>query len=154
MYDLKDNLHNLFVVDAESQSKTFRLYQAAQELGLLVNLSSAVTYTNLNRWGDHISISLSFADSNEMANMARVLLPKVGTFRKQFEERTGHIGVVGEYKGVQIMLDVPAPSTCHVEVVEEEVEVPEQVIEAHTVTKRRYVLTGDCDPLLQPSVTE
>lgn len=83
-----------------------------------------------------------------LADAARLLMPKIGKWKKSFDEESNLLKLEGEYKGVRIILQDTPPETCTVEKIEEEVEVPEQVIAAHTETKVRYVLKGDCDPLL------
>ena len=81
-----------------------------------------------------------------LAEAARILLPKIGTFQKSFNERENQIVLTGTYNGVDIILHDKPPETCTVETVEEEVEVA--AVPAHVEKRVRYVLKGDCDPLL------
>ena len=93
--------------------------------------------------------SLSVVDTTPtLGDAARVLLYKVGKWTKEFDGDNNRIRLIGEYKGVRIILEDTPPETCTVEKIEEEVEVPEKVIPAHKEIKTRFVLKGDCDPLL------
>lgn len=101
-------------------------------------------------WDKAGNIGLYLTDTTPtLADCAKLLLPKVGKWEKSFDETTNEIVLKTEYKGVRIQLRDRTPETCTVEKVEETVEVPEETIAAHTETRVRYVLKGDCDPLLE-----
>jgi hypothetical protein len=82
--------------------------------------------------------------SNDIASDARELLPLVGKWDKSFNGDS--MEVIGTPKFGNYILKVSGklPETCKVEVVDEEVVVPE-----HTEVKRSYKLVGDCLPLTQ-----
>lgn len=84
-----------------------------------------------------------------LGEAARLLLSKIGQLDKSYDEDTNKIRLTGTYKGVRIILEDTPPSTCTVEKIEEEVEVPEKVIAAHTEKQVRYKLVGDCEPLMK-----
>lgn len=156
---LKDTFLNSFRYQAEAQGKTHKLYMVADELGLL-DADDNNYYASENTYGDVMSLHLSFyynygtTPAAEMARLAKQLLPKLGELRKEFDETQNRLRLVADYKGVQIMLEAEPPKTCMVEKVEEVVEVPEQIVPAHTEKKVRWVMTGDCDPLMQPASIE
>ena len=83
-----------------------------------------------------------------LGSIAHKMLPMVGKFTKGFDEERNKITLTATYKGIKIVLSDQTPDTCHVEKVVEEVEVPEKVIPAHTEKRVKYVLAGDCDPLM------
>lgn len=89
-----------------------------------------------------------------LGDAAKVLLPKVGKWEKSFNGELNLIRLTGYYNGVRIVLQDTPPDTCTVRKVEEEVEIPEKVIAAHTEKKVRYVLEGDCDPLMTARETQ
>lgn len=107
----------------------------------------------------HVS-GIAFGISNEgptlevvdttptLSDAARILLPKVGKWEKSFDGEHNLIQLTGYYRGVRVVLEDTPPDTCTVHKIEEEVEVLEQVVAAHTEKKVRYVLEGDCDPLM------
>ena len=84
-----------------------------------------------------------------LADAAKALISKVGAFRKSFDDKNNIIRLTAVYKGVEIRLEDKPPDTCTVERVEEEVKVAEQVIPAHVEKLVRWVMTGDCDPLME-----
>jgi len=86
--------------------------------------------------------------SPTLGDAARILLPKVHKWDKSFDETQNKIRLTAKFMGVDVILEDAPPETCTVEKVEEEIEVPEKVVPAHTEKKVRYVLKGDCDPLL------
>jgi hypothetical protein len=160
---LKDSFLSSFKWAAESQAKTYQIYNVADELGLL-DVPDDDYYADFSIYGDTPYIRLAFFDRNAisvafehvvtesaqlMATKAKELLPKVGEFGKRFSNTDNRLQLVASYKGVEIILEAKPPHTCTVETVTEEVEVPEQVIPARKETRTRYVLKGDCDPLMK-----
>lgn len=100
----------------------------------------------LNRAGEP---TMALVDTTPtLRDAALALLPKVGKWEKSFDPVNNLVILTAYYKDVRLRLTDAPPSTCTVEKVEEEVEVPEKVTPAHTEKKVRYVLKGDCDPLL------
>jgi hypothetical protein len=89
-----------------------------------------------------------------IGDAAQVLLPKVGKWTKSFDEANNLIRLTGEFKGVRIVLQDKPPDTCKVHKIEEDVEVPEKVVPAHTEKKIHYVMEGDCDPLMTTRSTQ
>jgi hypothetical protein len=152
---LKDTFLSIFLYQAETAGKTHTLYSVAEELGLL-DANDESYYASENLYGQ-MSITLSFygtfsaTASENLATVAKTLLPKLGELRKEFDETQNRISLVAEYKGVKIVLSSETPKTCTVEKVEETVEVPEQIVPAHVEKKVRWVMKGDCDPLIVPT---
>lgn len=81
-----------------------------------------------------------------LADAARTLLSKVGRWEKEFDGQNNLLRLVGTYKGVRIILSDTPPETCTIRKVEVEEVVPAR--EAYTTKRTKYVLEGDCDPLL------
>lgn len=95
-------------------------------------------------------LSVGVVDTSmTLSEAARVLLPKIGHLDKSYDEDNNKILLTGSYRGVRIILEDTPPETCTVEKVEEEVEVPEKVIAAHTKKRTRFKLVGDCEPLMK-----
>lgn len=94
-------------------------------------------------------LTMSVVDTTPtLGDVARLLLPKVGRFEKSFDGEHNLLRLTAEYRGVRLIIEDTPPNTCTVKCIEEEVEVPETVVPAHTEKKVRYELEGDCDPLL------
>ena len=94
-------------------------------------------------------LSMALTDTTPLlGSIAHKMLPMVGKFTKGFDEERNKITLTANYKGIKIVLSDQTPNTCHVERVEETVVVPEKVIPEHTEKRVKYVLAGDCDPLM------
>lgn len=102
---------------------------------------------------DGHNIDLAITDTTPvLAQIARLLLPKVGKFEKGFNQQQNMLTLTCTYRDVILVLTDAPPKTCTVERVEEEVDIPEKVVPAHKEKKVRYVMVGDCDPLMQTHI--
>lgn len=81
-------------------------------------------------------------------------LAAYGKVTKDFDQEFNHIGLSANVNGVRVKVMFTPPETCTVERVEEEVDVEEKVIPAHKEKRTRFVLKGDCGPLLKPQGQE
>ncbi len=154
MSTLQEQLNQRYAWQAKMIAETSQLEAAFEGLGLL----------NVTCWPDfgsdeyvdgklvkglYIKLTPSqVGDHSTLADAAQALLTKVGRWTKSFDATNNLIQLTGEYRNVRIVVQDAPPATCTVQKVEEEVEVPEQIIAAHTETKVRYVMVGDCDPLM------
>lgn len=152
MKAVAEELNETIRYHAESIGEYVILKKIAEELGLQADSVSSYphpyegknAYVVLHYYGWGTSES-----SEQAAAMAKQILPKVGRIEKSFNEDTRDMEMRCTYKGIDIILRFSTPNTCTVEKVEEEVEVPEvPAVPAHTEKKVRYVLKGDCDPLM------
>lgn len=154
---LKDDILWQYSYHAAKLAKTMVVEKAAKELGLFErdDISAWLQQTGT----DVPELQISFKPgvtvfleairpATYMAELAKELLPKVGRWDKGFDETNNHLTLSTVYGGVKIILTAEPPKTCQVELIEENIEVPEKVIPAHTETKKRFVLKGDCDPLM------
>lgn len=82
-----------------------------------------------------------------LSQIARRILPKVGKLEKGFNEQYNYMTLTAMYNGIKIVIKDETPKTCTVECVEEEIEVPEQLVPAHTKKVVKFRLVGDCDPI-------
>jgi hypothetical protein len=174
---IKDQLHSQLKWRAESLAATTAIINACEGLGLLdadfyIDSGDCEYVGDKSISGPYIRLepkhvpgvvmrmrdgspTLSLVDTTPtLGDAATVLLPKVGRWEKSFDESRNLIQLTGQYKGVRIVLQDAPPDTCKVRKVEEEVEVPEKVIAARTEKKVRYVMEGDCDPLLTARDTQ
>lgn len=144
---------------AEQSAKYFRIEEVLRELDLLdVNTYDVYfsTYGELTvtiRPKHVLGLLADFQTvvdtTPTLADAAKFWLPKVGKWEKGFNGESNEITLTGEYKGVRIVLIDATPDTCTVEKVEEVVDLP-----AHSYVRRKYVLKGDCDPLLASQSAE
>lgn len=156
MSTLKEQLGWQYRYLAEQSARYFQIEEVLEELGLLdVNTydvyfgtygGATVTIRPKHVLGLLADFQTVVDTTPTLADAAKHWLPKVGKWEKGFNEASNEITLTGEYKGVKIVLVDATPATCTVETVEEEVEVP-----ATSYKKRKYVLKGDCDPLLTPA---
>ena len=116
-------------------------------------IEAAIVVLGLDEWdGRHnvygvpSVILYGMPDSEEIKR----LLPLVGKFDKGYDSDTNQLTLKATCQGVAITFKAAPPDTCTVEMDEEEVEVPEEIVEAHTETRRTYRLVGDCPPMTQP----
>lgn len=93
--------------------------------------------------------ALNLVDTTpRLAQIARLLLPKVGKLEKGFDEQNNQVTLTCVYRGIKIVVKDETPKTCGVERVEEVIDVPEKIVPAHQEKRVRYRLVGDCDPIL------
>jgi hypothetical protein len=131
-------------------SELYRLKAVAKKLDVPEGVDA---YLDVNQPdGPSPSEIVFWVSGEQMAETARALLPAVGKFAKKFDETTGQLSLLADLDGIRISLEGAPPSTCTVEKVVEEIEVPAK--EAHTEKTTRYVMVGDCDPLLKPPEPE
>ena len=159
---LKSKLLTSYSWIGEQAARVAMIEAAAKHIGLEEAVEGVECYVGLTTYGDNrpeIAICLyaqrgiladfqTVTESNPLQEMTKRLLPKVGKFVKGFDEAYNQVTLTAEVRGVTLKLAMSTPSTCTVETVTEEVEVAEQVIPAHTEKKTRYVLKGDCDPIM------
>jgi hypothetical protein len=81
-------------------------------------------------------------------------LAAYGLVTKGFDEELNQLSLAAKVLGVKIEVVFTPPNTCTVERVEEDVIVPEELVPAHTEKKVKYVLKGDCGPMLRPKEQE
>jgi hypothetical protein len=95
--------------------------------------------------------SVSIGCKNDESTLDEVArkLAKAGKVTKGFDESGNRLELTVVTGGVNVKVKFQPPSTCTVEKVEEEVEVPEKVVPAHTEKRVRFKLVGDCGPLLK-----
>ena len=165
MSTVREQIQNSYANYAKTLARIGMIETVAEDLGLAemeFYLEYRTEDTDYRTWQDRgpyiklqphhvpgLTAAYQLVDTTPtLADAARVLMPKVGRLEKSFDEDKNKIRLTGVYNGVRVILEDTPPSTCTVEKIEEEVEVPEQVIEAHTEKKVRYVLKGDCDPLM------
>jgi hypothetical protein len=154
-YTVKDQLNSRLSGMAKAISTIARIEEAVAALGLL----DADIYLNSGdgEWFDGKCIpgpyirfqphEVLMDPSGTLPDAARALLGKVGKWEKGFDAQNNLLRLTGTLLGVRIVLEDTPPSTCTVRAIEEEVEVPAR--EAYTEKQVRYVLEGDCDPLLE-----
>ncbi len=131
-------------------AEVFRIWKVGQKLPLP---DDTYGYLSINHpGGDRPSEIIIRVDGEKMGETARALLPVVGSFKKKFDESDGDLELVGTLDGITVTISGKPPESCTVEKVVEEIEVPAE--EAHTEKVTRYVMTGDCDPLLKPPEPE
>lgn len=143
----------------ESAGRIGVIEAAARSIKLAEVLDGLEGYVSLETYGDlGIAISLyrqqglsaafEQTETNPLQIVARRLLPTVGILTKGFNDKQNELTLSTTVRGVAVKFAMSTPQSCTVEAVEEEVEVAEQVIPAHTEKKVRYVLKGDCAPLM------
>lgn len=179
--EIARDLLRMHKFEAQSQHKLHLVHEVAEELGLLeyddseiwpgdLGLGEGLIYSSISIYGDAPTIQLVYQDrhgvsvsfqlstkegATALAVAAKHLLPKVGRFDKNFNAEQRKVQLTATYRGVQIVLESSPPSTCTVEEVEEEVVIPAKPAEPERVEKRkRYVMKGDCDPLIGPTPKE
>jgi hypothetical protein len=146
---LKSKLLTSYSWIGEQAARVAMIEAAAKHIGLEEAVEGVECYVGLTTYGDNRpEIAIYLYDQRGMQEMTKRLLPKVGKFVKGFDEAYNQVTLTAEVRGVTLKLAMSTPSTCTVETVTEEVEVAEQVIPAHTEKKTRYVLKGDCDPIM------
>lgn len=177
MSTIRDQLSSALKWRAESIAAIVLISGACEGLGLLdadfwMDSGDGEFYKDKSIPGPYIKLEprhvpgIAFGMSKEgptiglvdttptLGDAAQILLPKVGKWAKDFDETRNLIRLVGEFKGVRIVLQDTPPDTCTVRKIEEDVEVPEKIIAAHTEKKIRYVMEGDCDPLMTARDTQ
>lgn len=122
------------------------LRRAAEKIGPLLPGGTG-TYVNASLSPGDSKIHI-YADGAELGEIARALLPLVGEFKKNFDSSYGKFELTAVFQEIPVVITGTPPSTCQMEVEEEEVTIPAE--EERTETRRRFVLKGDCDPLLAP----
>jgi hypothetical protein len=164
---LKEQLLSSYSWVGELAARVARIEAAAKHIGLDDALDGVEAYCTITTYGDAPEISCSLyvqrgitadfqtlTESNPLQVLAKRLLPAVGKFTKGFDDSSNRLTLTADVMGVKLILGMSTPSTCTVETVTEEVEVPEEVIPAHTEKKTRYVLKGDCAPILAATEDE
>ncbi len=83
-------------------------------------------------------------DGENPSDALHRLLPHVGKFTKTYDENNDHFSYVGTARDSRfhLHLHVKRPSTCTVEV-----ETYQKLVPEHYEERKRYKLTGDCDPV-------
>jgi len=117
---------------------------AAIELGL-DNVNGLVAYWSWTKT-DNKKLYIQTVDEDEARGIIARLLTKVGKFTKRFDESNNKLEFVAKYNGFDIKISTPTPSTCTVEIEEEEVFVPAEP--ERYETRKKYVLKGDCSPFM------
>ena len=160
MRTFDEEVANYYSNYAESIARIYTLGKIGKELELNTVLEGVDCYVSLNLYSTPPEVEITLWSSIGMKEnfeltkstplklVVRHLLPKVHEFDKSFDETRNQLKYTAVYKDVRVVLISSPPNTCKIEKVEEEVEVPEVVTPVHTEKKVRYVMMGDCDPLL------
>lgn len=166
---LGSNVRDYLLATSKSVGRLSHALEVIEELGIAdLRCYPSIDYYSANQisirltpahdsgiglFTDGHSIAMEMVDTTPvMLQIARLLLPKVGKFDKGFEEEQNNITLTCVYRDVKLVLYDSPPKTCTVERVEEVIEVPEKVIPAHKEKKVRFVMVGDCDPLMQTHI--
>lgn len=121
---------------------TQRLEEVCEELGILDHEGTATSYND--------EIEVECTSLEEAKELISGLLMKVGKFAKTFNEATGKLALIGNYKDFNIKLSYAPPNDCKIERIETEEDVP--AVPAQPATKRKvvkYIATGNCLPILK-----
>lgn len=147
----------------EQAAKVAQLQAAADAIGLADVLEDIDGYIYFSAYAEPMRIEVNLysshgltqtfelTESNPLQVVARRLLPKAGKLTKGFDETANKLTLSVLSDGIAVVFSMSTPAACTVEAVTEEVEVEEKVIPAHTEKKTRYVLKGDCEPLMKTS---
>lgn len=113
-----------------------------QELGIFDHEGSASSYND--------EIEVECESLEEARELMSGLLMKVGKFAKTFNEATGKLALIGNYKDFNIKLSYAPPNDCKIEAIEVEEDVPEVLYQPPSKRKVvKYVATGNCLPILK-----
>lgn len=125
----------------ENLSKYLKLKTTIEKLGIEELYGDTVLF------GATPLVLLSARSVEEIRSLAARLLPFVKTFEKGLNENTGKFELSGFYGDVAIIISGSPPESCTVEVEDVEEEIPASP--ARTEVHKRFVMKGDCDPLME-----
>jgi hypothetical protein len=87
-------------------------------------------------------------DYETLKKVAQSWKGRVTKMEKSYNEDEGQVNLRFTYQTVRFIVRCAPGAACKIEEVEVEEQVPAR--EAHTIKRKKFVLSGDCDPLMQP----
>ena len=114
-----------------------------QHVSQALNLDSLLEENDGVYLSSYSGIEIDAKTFERAAALGKALLPTIGKLEKSFDEYSGTVCLSGTFNEIKVSINSEPSTACKIRLEETEEYVP-----GHTEKRRKYVLDGECNPLL------